>query len=459
MRFQNAKILVQVSGGPDSVFLLHALGLFTEKTSSSIRVLTISYEVWEDVGVQIVKEFCKQQRYVFRHLRCWIPNEDKDKVSLYRAARLRFVRMWCRQNAVDYIFLGHHADDVLETQLLKMFRGSGLGSLQSTYGNENLGKVIRPLLRISKCEILSYLKEKNIRFFLDPSNQDPYNKRNTLRVRLFPQMDAAWGSSWRKGLAQSFVALAADSQLLQVLLLQNLNPFLLRMEFGAFSFRPGFGEIAAPLQRAIVHKMLRYLNPSKDFSNKWVQEITACVLQNKKVRLWDRWDVERGFLSLCAENKVGGPEEILLSKEKVMVPYGEFVLGSLGEEDRRKMVVVDDRYPVCLRRMVEQDQFFSGTKAWKKLSKGKIPAVVKRNFCWSIRQQETTVAVVLLLPALWEQALLEKKIAVKTVWESCQRKEVQSSGKVVFIKKNLLLGCDSNMPLVKVGSENIFDLC
>jgi tRNA(Ile)-lysidine synthase len=125
----------------------------------------------------------------------------KEKLSLETAAReLRyaFFRSCARDHRCKRIFLGHHADDQIETCLFNFLRGSGaagLGGMKPLADVHGL-EILRPMLGIVREEITAFVTEKRIPYRDDRSNADVSHTRNVLRNRVIPEIKRAFGPSF-----------------------------------------------------------------------------------------------------------------------------------------------------------------------------------------------------------------------------------------------------------------------
>ena len=92
--------------------------------------------------------------------------------------------------------MAHHSDDVAETILMRMLRGTGIEGIEGPKQKRNLGNgiLIRPFLEVSKKQILEYLKENKIDFIEDDSNKDNKFDRNFLRNKIFPLLEDRWNN-------------------------------------------------------------------------------------------------------------------------------------------------------------------------------------------------------------------------------------------------------------------------
>lgn len=199
------RVVVGVSGGPDSIALLHILYSLKDKWNISLVVAHLNHllrgkESEEDAI--FVSEFARALE-----LPCYVETQDvrsfmkQEKRSLQEAARLlryRFFARIARKTGAQKIGVGQNADDQIETFLLNLLRGSGLTGLgaipfqrpltsSELEGKENHNLlVIRPLLNIHRKEIEAYLSEKGISYREDSSNIKPIYLRNRIRQELLP---------------------------------------------------------------------------------------------------------------------------------------------------------------------------------------------------------------------------------------------------------------------------------
>ena len=189
-------ILVAVSGGPDSVALLHVLVALQEFCGiSQLAVLHFDHQLRgaasaadkvfvETLAATFGIPFHAASADVHSHRR-------QHRISLEMAARVcrqTFFREALIQFGANAVALGHTANDQAEEVLLRLFRGTGpagmAGMLPKTADN-----LIRPLLCVTRKEILAYLGDQQLTFHEDSSNLDPAHQRNAIRHGLFPLLE------------------------------------------------------------------------------------------------------------------------------------------------------------------------------------------------------------------------------------------------------------------------------
>ena len=193
---EQATVVIGLSGGPDSVFLLHILHHL--KKNGRVKHIIAAHldHGWRTASSNDV-DFCRSiaQKYgaefVHDKLQTYAStikwNGSQEEVG--RIARRRFFKKIMQQYHADSIALGHHADDQQETFFIRLMRGASLSGLCGMQPKE--GPYIRPLLNTSKQEILNYLHEHTIPFLTDPSNASSAYLRNRIRTLVLPALRAS----------------------------------------------------------------------------------------------------------------------------------------------------------------------------------------------------------------------------------------------------------------------------
>ena len=188
---QGAKrLLVAVSGGPDSIVLLDALC----RERFSVVIAHCNFHLRGEASNEDAL-FVQQlaNKYQVPYCQADFDTEkvaEERKVSIEMAARdLRYE--WFEQMAdehdCDLIAVAHNADDVVETFFLNLTRGSGLQGLSGMA--ELRGRVVRPLLKVSRKQIMEYIAEYQLQYRIDATNLETIYTRNKLRHNILPQFE------------------------------------------------------------------------------------------------------------------------------------------------------------------------------------------------------------------------------------------------------------------------------
>jgi tRNA(Ile)-lysidine synthase len=229
------RVLVAVSGGPDSVTLLHLLYELRRELKLGLEVAHLQHgirgpEAQEDA--RFVAELAAKLELPF-HLKEVNLLEIKSAAgkgnieALAREERYRFFTAVARERKLGKIATAHTQDDQAETVLMWLLRGSGLKGLGGmSPANRLIGTniepdsrpvVIRPLLDVSKAEIEEYLNEKQMSFRLDRTNQDPGFLRNWIRLKLIPRLKEKIDGNLPTRLAQQARLIREEDELLDEL--------------------------------------------------------------------------------------------------------------------------------------------------------------------------------------------------------------------------------------------------
>jgi len=184
------RILLAVSGGADSMLMLH---LFTN-AGFSVAVAHCNFGLRgseSDGDEQFVAEYCDKHNLAFyvKHFNTQDYALEKG-ISIEMAAR--DLRYWwfdglLSKHGLDLLATAHHQDDVIETFLINLSRGSGIKGLSGIQPKS--GKIIRPMLFTNRTEILEYCRRMKIDFRTDSSNIDTIYKRNLIRQQILPLLE------------------------------------------------------------------------------------------------------------------------------------------------------------------------------------------------------------------------------------------------------------------------------
>lgn len=188
------RVLLGVSGGPDSLALLHILYRLKEQFNLSLGVAHFEHglrgqESLEDAAFVAAQAAaldlpCYQERGEVHGY------AQTRKLSLQVAARrLRsaFFDRLRQAGGYNKLALGHTADDQVELFFLRLLRGAGPEGLKGMWPHSPNG-VVRPLLAVRKAEILAWLARENLPYRQDASNLSPKYRRNRLRLELLPEL-------------------------------------------------------------------------------------------------------------------------------------------------------------------------------------------------------------------------------------------------------------------------------
>lgn len=220
---KSRKLLVGVSGGRDSMVLLHALialgfrrlvvchldhGL-RGKASRADAVFVVRHAA--RLGLALESARAETRGYAGTH--------RKSLELAARELRLAFFTECSRRHKCRELVLAHHADDQIETCLFNFLRGSGAAGLGGMRPVSRMGAltVRRPMLGIFRGEITVYQKRRRIPFREDASNLETLHTRNKLRHGVIPAIEQALGPSFRKAIPRAAAIFQAEDDCLAAL--------------------------------------------------------------------------------------------------------------------------------------------------------------------------------------------------------------------------------------------------
>ena len=260
----DARYLIGVSGGRDSIALLHWLvnlgynklivchlnhqlrGQSSAADARFVQKLAAKYRVGFELGAANVRALAR-----------------KKKMSLEtaaREARYSFFARAAKRRRCHKIFLAHHADDLVETFLLNLIRGAGLtglGGMRDVSSRQIHGidlTILRPLLSIWRSDIDKYVRECHLRFREDATNKNLAPTRNRIRNRIIPYLEKILGRNIRHNVWRTAIIAAEEEKWLDNQVLDSTNADL---------SVPKLRALPVALQRRSILKWLRAQNISE----------------------------------------------------------------------------------------------------------------------------------------------------------------------------------------------------
>ena len=404
-KFSQKRICVAVSGGMDSVALLHYLhsqrgkyGYFLLaahcehgiRGEASLADMRFVQELCETLGVEL---FLFQEDCVAR--------SKKEKVSLETAARnFRYesFESLIKGGKTDYIATAHHQLDEAETVLFRLARGTALSGVKGM--EKESGWLIRPFLDWSKAEIEKYAEENRLEYRVDETNADLQYTRNKLRAEVLPKLEEAVPAAG-KNIAK-FAAVAAEDD---AFLYELAKELLEEKKDGYFV---NFSEKKPLVTRACL-MALKGLGVEKDYTSEHLDALfvlqacergskldlpknVECIREEKGLFFHvkqEESDIEKPKAKpFSMDGFDGGRYEVIIAKEGILDEKSEWKVlrADLGK--------IPKNAEFRFRKDGEEMQVFGGgTKSLKKLlNERKIP-VCEREWLPMIAEGDCVYAV------------------------------------------------------------------
>ena len=186
---ENDVIIVGCSGGPDSMVLMHILMNFRKSMNLSLVCAHVNHKVRleSDKEMEWLQGFCEKHDIIFEGM-CITNYGDDNFHNEARNIRYKFFENLVNKYHAKYLMTAHHGDDLIETVLMRIVRGSTLNGYSGFKKIVDKGNysIVRPLVFVTKDEILSYAEKNKIEYVIDKSNFSDKYTRNRYRKVVLP---------------------------------------------------------------------------------------------------------------------------------------------------------------------------------------------------------------------------------------------------------------------------------
>lgn len=196
---KNTSILLAVSGGEDSVTMLDLFSKYKDMFDLNLFVCHFNHSLRKEADFD--ENFVKNLSIKY-NLKFFSKKEDVEKFSYEnkfsteegaRILRYKFFNEVIESENIDFLATAHNKDDLAETVIMRILRGTGINGLIGITKKRN--NIIRPLLDFSKAQIKNYVLENNLKFVQDNTNFLDVYKRNNIRLNLIPKLKKDFNSN------------------------------------------------------------------------------------------------------------------------------------------------------------------------------------------------------------------------------------------------------------------------
>jgi tRNA(Ile)-lysidine synthase len=250
-------ILLGLSGGPDSVALTHALHTVAHTLGCRLAAAHLNHRLRgteSDRDERFVRETCLRLGLELIVERANGLGPDTPNLE-ERARELRhsFLNRTADRLGASLVALAHHADDQAETVLLRLLRGAGIAGL-GAMAEAGPGRLIRPLLGVSRAALLAYLNAIGARFVIDSANLSMTPQRNRVRNELLPMLEREYSPGLRDRLAELSSELRSVRDFLTLLARDELG---VRLEISGALEIGGFEKLHPALAAMLIREFVR----------------------------------------------------------------------------------------------------------------------------------------------------------------------------------------------------------
>jgi tRNA(Ile)-lysidine synthase len=302
-----ARVVVGFSGGVDSVCLLHLLKNLPDY-DLELWALYINHELRPAENqreIELLEQVGREWGVGTRQIKIDIPGKLAKKPQslqlLARVERYRAFEAFCREIGATRIALAHHRDDQAETVFYRIIRGTGLDGLAGMpVIRDNL--YIRPLLAVTREEILQYAQRHRLTWVEDSSNRKLIYTRNRIRRQLLPEIEADYNPRFKDGLLR-LAGLAREQHEYMASVLENLSRELVCPTPDRVGLRlTPFLEQHPFVQYCLLKKVLAQIQPHYQIESRLLQKLRAKL--NREQGHFQRMQLTKGIMVAVTEGMV-----------------------------------------------------------------------------------------------------------------------------------------------------------
>lgn len=279
------RVVAAVSGGGDSVAMLHVLAELARPLGCELHVAHLDHGIRAEASAEarFVAQLAARLRLPATIELADVPTlraaAGGSLEHVARSARYDFLHQVARRLGAQAIATGHTADDQIETVLHNLLRGASLRtlggmSISRPVVQRSPIRIIRPMLRVSRIEVLSYLAENSIDFCSDASNADLSFTRNRIRHELLPLLEARFNPSVGEAILRAADAARAAARIVDPWVDEFL-PHVLH-EDAALLCEPLL-ELQNGLRALVVERSLERLCPGAALSHRHVDAVAGLL--------------------------------------------------------------------------------------------------------------------------------------------------------------------------------------
>lgn len=302
------KVIVGVSGGPDSMSLLHILIRLKEKYGLTIYAAHINHSlrgIESDQDEEYVKEYCSKAGIGFYSRRVDIEGISRERgvstETAGREERYGFFKELKDELLADKIALAHNANDQAETILMRIIRGTGIEGLVGIKPIRD-EIFIRPLIEITRAEIEKYCQEIGIEPRIDRTNSENIYARNKIRLELIPYLNNNFNCNVIEGLNRLSKTIGKDNEFLELEAGKRYKTFCHRLNGKVIISKDAFSEHESMLTRIIRRSL---------------ESLTGSLYNFEKVHIYDIINIQ----------KQGTGKKVMLPRNVVAFnDYGDIAL-------------------------------------------------------------------------------------------------------------------------------------
>lgn len=275
-------VITGVSGGPDSMALLHILIQLRPRLNFQLVVAHLNHGLRPEAAAEekFVSDYCQIEQIPFYSRQVDVQEiatrEKKSLEEAGRECRYQYFAQLAGKLGANLIATAHHRNDNAETVLLNIIRGSGIKGLRGIRPVN--GIIVRPLLCVTKNEIESYLAENSIKYCIDLSNYSTDYLRNRIRHNLIPLLEQEYNPRMVEGLNQLADIAAAENEAMETETTHFWEQLVIKQETDEIILdAPGILQLHPAFQRRIIMKTLSFIQGENSWDATDVKLVTKLL--------------------------------------------------------------------------------------------------------------------------------------------------------------------------------------
>ena len=314
----NSDIAVAVSGGPDSLALMHLSNRYALNNNINLTVLSIDHGIRAESSKEIVwlEKIAKKNKINFYSTKLKKKINSSNTLSKARTLRYEALSKYCNKKKIKFLLTAHHLDDEIENFLMRLIRGSGVKGLsslkvKSRYKNTKL-ILVRPLLEYSKKSLVAYLSEQKQVYINDRTNYN--NKYDRSRIRKLSQQLIQEGLS-KVRFKNVLKNLKNANNAINTAVSNYLEEQVKLNEKKIISFRSKeFINLPEEIQHRVLVKLCRFAGKSNKVPrSRSIQELINSIVKEKSFKRTLNsctFVGQKGVVNIQSENNISKPNKI-----------------------------------------------------------------------------------------------------------------------------------------------------
>lgn len=280
------KVLVALSGGPDSVCLLNILFELKEELNINIAAAHLNHllrgeDAFKDEKYAV--DICNSMG-----IQCFVKRVDINSYSKEhklssemagRNVRYDFFEEILKKQGFNKIATAHNANDQAETVLFRLMRGTGLEGLGGIKVSRD-NKIIRPILCLTRDEVEEYINSKKLNPRIDKTNFEKIYNRNKIRLDILPYMKENFNEDIIQTLNRMSLLIQKDNEFLESLSISFYNKCCIECDDYFIIKKEIFKEEESIVSRVLRHAVAKYSKSNYDFEMKHIYEISYLAKKN-----------------------------------------------------------------------------------------------------------------------------------------------------------------------------------